>query len=134
VVKTVRQVVTLDAPPEALFDAYLNSRRHAAVIGSKASISRRRGARFSVFDGEITGRNLIVVPERVIVQTWRASQWRKADPDSVLILVFSKAGRGGRIELLHLGIPAYDYAGVSTGWRQFYWRPWRALLRRTRRR
>jgi len=26
------------------------------------------------------------------------------------------------------GVPAHDYPGVSSGWKKYYWRPWRELL------
>lgn len=44
----------------------------------------------------------------MIVQSWRAKPWKKSDPDSILILLFHKTGRGGQIELIHTGMPNSD--------------------------
>jgi len=44
----------------------------------------------------------------MIVQSWRAKPWKKNDPDLILILLLHKAGRGGQIELIHVGMPDYD--------------------------
>lgn len=41
--KTIQQAVHLAASPETLFDIYLDSRKHSAATGSRASVSRRVG-------------------------------------------------------------------------------------------
>jgi hypothetical protein len=52
------------------------------------------------------------VPGKLIVQSWRAKSWKKKDPDSILVLLFSKTSRGGQIELIHVGMPSYDYLAI----------------------
>jgi hypothetical protein len=46
----------------------------------------------------------------MIVRSWRAKPRKKSDHDSILILLLhkDKAGRGGQIELIHVGMPDYD--------------------------
>lgn len=66
----------------------------------------------------------------MIVQSWRGSDWKKTDLDSVLILTFSKASGGARIDLVHANVPDRHYAGIRKGWTKYYWNPWRAYLRR----
>jgi len=128
--KIIQQTVRFKASPEELFDTYLDSKKHAAVIGSPVSISRKVGGKFVAFDGMISGKNLLIVPKRLIVQAWRAKPWKKRDPDSILILRFSKAPGGGRIDLAHVNVPAYDHAGVTKGWHKYYWKPWKRYLKR----
>lgn len=36
----IKQSVRFNASPDSLFDAYLDSRKHAAIIGSKVSINK----------------------------------------------------------------------------------------------
>jgi activator of HSP90 ATPase len=126
----IQQSVTLNASPEELFRTFLDSKRHSAMTGARARMSRRVGANFTAFDGELKGQNLLIVPNRMIVQAWRARQWKAADPDSILILRFTKAADGGRIELIHVNVPAYDRKGVRHGWPKYYWKPWKAYLSR----
>jgi uncharacterized protein YndB with AHSA1/START domain len=126
----IRQSVVLPAPPGRLYEMYLDSREHAKIIDAHARIVPKPGGRFSAWGGEISGTILQLVPGRLIVQSWRASDWNKADPDSTLILSFHRDRRGGRIELTHVNVPPRHLAGVRRGWRAFYWRPWRALLQR----
>ena len=128
--KTIQQTVTFNASPDELFDIYLDSKKHSAAVNDKASISRAAGRKFSVFDGYITGTNLLIVPKRLIVQSWRGSDWKAREPDSVLILAFSKAGGGGQIALVHANVPDNHAASISKGWHQYYWKPWKAYLKR----
>jgi len=93
-----------------------------------AKASRRIGGAFTAFGGQILGRNLAIVPGKMIVQSWRASHWKKEDPDSVLVLRFSKAPGGGRIDLVHVNVPQYDHKGVTQGWPKYYWKPWKTYL------
>ncbi len=132
--KAIQQTVTFRATPDELFDIYLDSKRHAAAVDSTAAVSRREGGRFSVLDGYITGKNLLIVPKRLIAQSWRGSDWPAREPDSILVLAFRKTSGGGQIDLVHANVPARERAGITAGWRQYYWTPWREYLRRTRRR
>ncbi len=130
---TIRQTVTFRTSPQTLFDTYLDSRRHAAVTGTRVKISRKAGHAFSAFNGMLRGRNLLIVPKRLIVQAWRAKSWKASDPDSVLILAFERVRGGARLELTHVNVPQHDLRGVTEGWRKYYWKPWKAYLKKTAR-
>jgi activator of HSP90 ATPase len=122
--------VNLDAPAEALFEAYLDPARHAAITGSPVVISKKAGSRFRAFDGALNGTMLAVVEPTLIVQSWRSSAFKKRDGDSTLILIFMQQGRRGRIHLTHLDVPDHDHKGVAEGWKTYYWVPWRRCLSR----
>ncbi len=126
--RAIQQSVVLKAPPADLFETFLDSKKHTAATGMPAKISRRVGGSFTAFGRQICGRNLVIVPGRMIVQSWRASHWKADDPDSILLLRFSKAASGGRIDLVHINVPEYDHKGVTEGWRKYYWTPWKAYL------
>jgi activator of HSP90 ATPase len=126
--KTVQQTAVLPASPDRLFDMYLDPKQHAAITGADVSISSQPGAEFKAFNGMLSGRVLAITPKRMIVQTWRSSNWRADDLDSILILTFDHDSAGGRIELAHVNVPDHDYDGVNEGWEKFYWTPWRRYL------
>jgi len=73
-------------------------------------------------------QTVAVVPKRLIVQTWRASQWKNEDIDSVLVLGFSGDRAYGQIDLVHVNVADHDLQGVSEGWEKYYWAPWRKYL------
>ncbi len=120
--RPVHHEVEFAARPKDLYDAYLDSRRHARITGQSAKMSRQVGGKFTAGDTYISGYNLDLVPAQRIVQAWRASEW----PDgafSVLSLTFEKKGRGTRMVVDHVGIPEEFREGVDKGWYQFYWEP-----------
>lgn len=125
---TIEQRVVLPASAARLHAAYLDPAEHARITGQEVVISPNPRSVFRAFGGGISGRTLVVVPERMIVQTWRAAHWNEADLDSVLVLVFTDVAEGGEIALTHVNVPEHDHAGVSAGWEQYYWTPWRARL------
>src|SRR5580658_4117774 len=126
--KAIQQSVVLKASTEELFETFLDSKKHSAATGMPAKVSRRTGGAFSAFGGKILGRTLMTVPGKMIVQSWRASHWKDEDLDSILVLRFSQAPGGGRIDLVHVGVPEHDHKGVTEGWPTFYWKPWKAYL------
>ncbi|HYA59322.1 MAG TPA: SRPBCC domain-containing protein [Burkholderiaceae bacterium] len=126
--RTVTLAVALPRPPARLYSMYLNAREHAAITGSPVTIAARPGAPFKAFGGALSGTILQVVPKRLIVQSWRSSNFAKRNLDSTLILSFWPDPAGGRIELTHVNVADEDFAGVSEGWSKYYWLPWRAYL------
>jgi len=126
-----RNIITaasLPAPPEKVFDMYLDAAMHAAFTGLPVTIEPRAGVEFRAFDGMLSGKILHIAPKRLIVQTWRSANWPATAIDSVLTLTFWPEKDGARIELVHINVAEEDFAGVSHGWEKYYWTPWRAYL------
>jgi uncharacterized protein YndB with AHSA1/START domain len=130
--KTVSLAVQLPASPARLFRMYLDPKRHAEITGSPVKIAARAGASFSAFRGALSGTILQLVSNRLIVQSWRSSEFARRDLDSTLILTFWPEQGGGRIELTHVNVADTDFAGVSEGWSKYYWNPWRAYLAKSK--
>jgi uncharacterized protein YndB with AHSA1/START domain len=107
---------------------YLDPKQHAAFTGAPVKIAARAGAAFEAFGGALTGTILQVVPNRLIVQSWRSTRFGRRDMDSTLVLSFFPDSGGGRIELTHVNVAERDFAGVSQGWSKYYWAPWRQYL------
>lgn len=128
--KTLCQSVALPATAARLYAQYLSPKTHAAITGSPVKISAKPGSTFSAFERMIWGKTLAAVPGRLIVQSWRSVNFGKRDSDSILILAFSPAGRGGRIDLVHVNVADRDAEGVRKGWKTYYWDPWRKYLKK----
>jgi activator of HSP90 ATPase len=126
--KAIQQSVKFKASPETLFGMYLDSKKHSAATGAPAKVSRKTGVKFTAWGNQLSGRNLLIVPNRMIVQAWRANHWKQSDPDSILVLRFSKVAGGGQVDIVHANVPEYDHRGVSEGWPTYYWKPWKQYL------
>ncbi len=120
--KPVHHEVEFNAKPNDVYDAYLDSRRHARITGQSAKMSKKEGAYFTAGDGYISGYNLELVPGKRIVQAWRASEWPEGIY-SVLRLELKPKGKGSRAIVDHVGIPDKFRDGVDQGWYDFYWTP-----------
>jgi hypothetical protein len=98
-----------------------------------AKVSRKVGGTWSAFGGSIHGRNLLLTPCKLIVQSWRGP-WKAGDADSILVVTFTKVPGGAQVDLVHIGVPGHDYKGVSEGWPKYYWKLWREYLAKRRKR
>jgi activator of HSP90 ATPase len=124
----IEQSVRFNASPAELFEMYLDSKKHSAATGGAARMSRKPGGKFTAWDGQLGGRNLLIVKNRMIVQAWRSTHWKASNTDSILILRFSKAPGGAQVDLTHVNVPEHDHAGVTEGWPKYYWEPWKKYL------
>jgi len=131
--RTIERVVTFRTTPERLYRLYLSPRQHAAACGGwgKAKIQARKGGRMQMAP-HITGTFLSLVPGKLIVQTWRGSDWKRSDLDSVLILAFSRRQRGARLAMVHANVLDAHARSITKGWHTYYWQPWKKYLRRRR--
>jgi hypothetical protein len=107
---------------------YIDPAKHAAITGAPVTISAEPGSPFRAFNGALTGAMLQIIPQRLVIQSWRSTKFNDGDPDSTLILAFTPEGTNGRIDLVHLDVPAHNYHGVVEGWETHYWGPWRRYL------
>jgi hypothetical protein len=108
---------------------YMEPTSHASITGQPVVIGEESGSEFRAFGDMLTGTMLQIVRPHLIVQSWRSANFRADDEDSTLILSFSDQGDEGRIDLVHLDVPTVDYDGVTEGWENFYWTPWREYLK-----
>jgi activator of HSP90 ATPase len=130
---SIRLAAELAAKPAEIYAMYLDTKTHAAITGAPVAIAARGGAKFSAFGGALSGRILHLVPGRTIVQAWRSTEFKRGDADSILILTMLPHGRRGTLlDLQHVNVPAQDYAGISRGWEQYYFAPWREYLAKRR--
>ncbi len=97
----------------------MDSKKHTALTGAKAVVSRKVGGKFSIFEGWCKGKNLILVKDKLIVQSWRASDWKKGE-DSTVTFKFDKIKTGTLLTLTH-GAPTKYAPGLKAGWREYYW-------------
>ena len=119
--KSIEQKIIFPGATAAeLFDIFINPEKHSAIHGgAKAIISNKEGDNFSLLNGNLNGKNLLIIPDRMIVQTWRGNVWEEDDLDSILTLVFSDTKSGGQIEMVH----AFTPPQFTELWRKVYWQP-----------
>ena len=124
--RTITQrVVFKNTPVSALYETYVNAKEHSASVGIAAKIQNKEGTKFSAHDNYVTGKNLQLIKNTLIVQSRRASDWSKSDFDSTFILFLEQSGNDGIINMIHANVPDKHVAGVKKGWKDNYWKPWK---------
>ncbi len=130
---TVRLTRTLPAPPAVVFKALTDARQIARWSGQAASIGRKPGGRFEMFDGWAMGRVVVFRPPSRFAYTWRVDGWKSAWDNSLVEWRLSRASRGTKVELIHSLLPnakeARDHRG---GWDEFVFEPLAAYVRQKR--
>lgn len=126
---TIKLTVEFKAKPEQVYEALMDSKKHARFTGSKATVSRKVGGSFSVWDGYAEGKNLELRPGRRIVQSWRAADWPEG-AFSKVTFAFSKTKKGTKLTFTQTGVPDGFAADIRQGWKDFYWGPMKGLLDR----
>jgi activator of HSP90 ATPase len=125
--RPIQQTVTFDSPPHEVYELLMDSAKHAAFSGESASISREVGGEFSAYSGYITGRNLKLIPDREIVQSWRAVDWPEGYFSTATIVLLPISG-GTRLNFTHVNVPEGTEDEFTQGWIDNYWEPMRRAL------
>ncbi len=121
--RTIKQKILIRAPPEEVYEAFVDAKKHAAFTGSKAKISPKIGEEFTVWDGYISGKNIELEKGKRIVQEWRTTDFPEDQPNSKLELIFKKTKNGAEISMIHTNVPPEQADDLAQGWHEFYWKP-----------
>ncbi len=128
--KTIKQRVKLNASPEIIYDLLADSRKHSAVTGRKATISRRIGGTFSAGGNAVSGINVDLVPGQRIVQAWRHRRFPEGIFSMAAVTLTPTPDGGTELVLTHRGVPKALIPETERAWRDQYWSRIKAWLRR----
>jgi activator of HSP90 ATPase len=102
-----------------------------AMQGAKSSvpttIGTAEGGAFALFGGYVTGRQVALLPDQLIVQAWRAASWGPG-LYSIARFQLEDAGGGTKIIFDHGGFPKGQAEHLAAGWQANYWTPLAKLL------
>lgn len=125
--KTIQQTRTFNAPAHGIFEALMDSKKHSQFTGNKAAISRKAGGKFTAYDNYIEGKNLQIVEDQKIVQSWRASDWHEGHFSKVTFEL-KETGKKTKLNFTHENVPEEHYDGIKQGWIDFYWKPLKKMV------
>ena len=125
--KTIKQTVAFPASAHEIYETLMDSKKHAAFTGDAAEISRKEGGKFSAWGGYIEGKNLALLPDKKIVQSWRGSDWPEGHYSRVSYEL-EMSGNVTRLSFEQTGVPEELYEDVFQGWQDYYWSPMKGVL------
>lgn len=118
--REIRHVVRFNAKPCAIYQALMNSKKHAAFTGAPAKIDAKIGGRFSAWGPHLRGVTVDLVKNKRIVQAWRALSWPKGHY-SIATFELKRAKGGTKLVFTQTGIPAKNARDINGGWKSHYW-------------
>lgn len=122
--KTLKQVVIIPAAPEVVYDILLDEKILTSLHNAPATISKRAGGKFTLFNGYCEGKNLRLEKGKLIEQEWRfeEAEW-PVNHFSTCTFQLRKVKQGTKLTLSQKGIPASIQPRIREGWITFYWYP-----------
>jgi activator of HSP90 ATPase len=120
--KSIKQTATFSASPEEIYHLIMNSKKHAAFTGSKATMSTKVKGKFTVFDGYAHGHNIDLIVGRKIVQAWHFEEegW-PGDHFSTCTFLLEPVGAKTKLTFIQTGVPEQSVEALKEGWKQYYW-------------
>lgn len=117
-----------DAKAATLFELYTNADKHQQVTGASALITDRLGEPFNLYSGFCFGENIDLKKNKLIIQSWRTSDWPDGVDDSIVVIRLVEYGKDTHLYLTHSGLPHTMVDSLRQGWNDFYWKKWRTYL------
>ena len=127
--RTIKQTAYFNASPHEVFELLMDSKKHSAFTGHKADISRKKNGKFTAYDEWIAGKNLEIVKDKKILQSWRGADWEKGHFSKAEFRL-EKKGKGCKLIFTQNGVPDNKYSDINQGWKDHYWKKMKDYLKK----
>ena len=115
--KELRKYYRIKGSPEEIYAALTNPFSISLWTGSDAVMSEKPDSAFSLFDGDIEGRNVSFEKDQKIVQEWYFGEQVEK---SIVTITLRPDRYYTKIELHHTYIPDEAYEDMVQGWDTHY--------------
>lgn len=103
--------------PSIVYQALVNPLTLSLWTGFPAYMSEEVGDEFSLWDGNIVGRNLAFEVGKMIKQEW---YFGEREEESIVTIKLHPHKKGSSVELQHTNIPEEDFEAMVEGWDNTY--------------
>lgn len=116
-IKSLKQEYHIIAPLKDVWNALTDPRIIDKWGGGPAKMKPEVGFEFSLWGGDIHGKNTKVITEKLLAQDWMGGKWDKYSK-----LEFKLTHKDGctTVHLTQLGIPAEEFDDIAEGWKIYY--------------
>jgi activator of HSP90 ATPase len=120
-VKTIKQTITFDVPPQPLYEFLTDERKISAFTQGPCKFSTiSPGGAFEMFGGNVVGTQVCLDANKKIEQLWRFNSWPE-NHFSNLKIEFKEENGSTKLILTQTGVPANDYDRTRGGWEEYFW-------------
>jgi activator of HSP90 ATPase len=106
--------------PAEVTDVYMALTHPNSLLmwtGEPVIMSAEIGSEFSLWSGNIVGKNLDFEENKKIVQEW---YFGETDHPSIVTIKLHEKGSKTDLEISHTNIPDADFNDIAAGWRDVY--------------
>ena len=121
--ESIKLTTTFSVKPKVIYNAWLNGKEHTAMTGGKATANAKVGSSFTAWDKYIKGKNLELVKNKRILQSWRSSEFSNDSLSSFLLIKLDETKNGTKLTLIHSEIPDGQGKSYKSGWVEHYFNP-----------
>jgi activator of HSP90 ATPase len=115
--KTFKKTFKINAEPADVYSALTNPYTIELWTGYPAVMSTEPGSEFSLWEGDITGKNIEFIQDKKVVQEWDFGD----NPEKSLVTITIQKDRDDSIIIVeHSNIPDEDFEDIAEGWREYY--------------
>ena len=115
--KIFKKSFRINADPSDVFAALTNPYTIELWSGYPAEMSTEAGSEFSLWEGDISGKNIEFVKDRKIVQEW---YFGDQEEKSIVTISIQPEGENSVVTVEHTNIPDEDFNDIAEGWREYY--------------
>ncbi len=115
--KTFKKVFRINAEPSDVYSALTNPYTIELWSGYPSQMNTEPGSDFSLWEGDITGKNIEFIQDRKVVQQW---YFGDQSEESIVTIIISNDGGNSTVTVEHTNIPDDDFDDMAEGWREYY--------------
>jgi activator of HSP90 ATPase len=115
--KTFKKSFKINAEPSDIYSAITNPYTIELWTGYPAIMSEVPDSEFSLWDGDITGKNIEFIKDKKVVQEW---YFGDQPEKSTVIITIHPDKLDSVVTVEHTNIPDEDFTDIAEGWREYY--------------
>lgn len=115
--KTFKKTFKIKAEASDVYSAITNPYTIELWSGYPAQMSTEPGSEFSLWEGDITGKNIEFIQDKKIVQEWYFGD--QPEKSIVTITIFPDRDISS-VTVEHSNIPDEEFNDIAEGWREYY--------------
>lgn len=115
--KTFKKTFKINAEPSDVYSALTNPFTIELWSGYPAQMSTEPGSEFTLWDGDISGKNLEFIQDKKIVQEWYFGEQAE---NSIVVITIAPDRDNSVVTVEHSNIPDDAFNDIAEGWREYY--------------
>ncbi|MCE5347835.1 MAG: SRPBCC domain-containing protein [Bacteroidales bacterium] len=115
--KIFKKIFKINAEPADVYAALTNPYTIELWSGYPAQMSTEPGSEFSLWEDDISGKNLEFIQDRKVVQEWYFGDQAEK---SIVTITIVPDRENSQVTVEHTNIPDEEFNDIAEGWREYY--------------